>query len=245
VRKSKNQTRTARLRFAGAIPAPAAGDWLGIVIFLVIAIVSILGKLQESKKKDGEDESLDSPSIEPEDLPEPIRRMLYGDRDRPVRTAKPAQSAASKRMEAESAAAPPAPAPDRRPTPRPVTVAPPRAKTRPTPIPVAQQSTAPTPPRPAAPRIPEDDETRPRMQPLIQKPTPPRPKIAVAPQAKPATPSMARPPEAAQLIKAARAADASVKPIANPWLFKDKADLRRAIVLSEILAPPLALRELP
>jgi len=53
-----------------------------------------------------------------------------------------------------------------------------------------------------------------------------------------------KPLEAGQLIKAARAADASVRPIANPWLFKDKADLRRAIVLSEILAPPLALREM-
>jgi len=70
------------------------------------------------------------------------------------------------------------------------------------------------------------------------------PKVAVPPPPKPATPTVVKPLEAGQLIKAARAADASVRPIANPWLFKDKADLRRAIVLSEILAPPLALREM-
>lgn len=240
----KHTTSTSRLRSPGAIPAPAAGDWLGIVIFLAIAIVSILGKLQESKKKNGEEEWPDSPSIEPEDLPEPIRRMLYGDRDRPVPTAKPAQSTESKRAKAESVPAP-TPAPVRRPTPRPVTVAPPPAKPRQMQFPVAQQTATPQTPRPAAPRIPGDDETRPRMQPLIQKPTPPvPPKVAVPPPPKPAAPTMVKPPEAGQLIKAARAADASVRPIANPWLFKDKADLRRAIVLSEILAPPLALREM-
>ena len=238
----KNTTSTVRLRTAGAIPAPAAGDWFGIVIFLVIAIVSILGKLQESKKKGDAEEPLDSPSIEPEDLPEPIRRMLYGDREQPVRTAKPARPAESRQTETEPAAAP---TPVRPTASRPLTVAPP-VKPRQMQIPVAQQAAAPKPARPAAPLIPEDNETRPRMQPLIQKPQPPQvPRISAPVVPKPvAVVKTINPPDPTQLIRAARASEEKVKPIANPWLFKDKADLRRAIVLSEILAPPLALREI-
>jgi len=225
----------------GALPAPAAGDFFGVIVFLVIVVISILSKLQEGKKKKGDwEQPPETPSIEPEDLPEPIRRMLYGDRDRPVRTAKPARPSDVQQMDVPRTAAPRKPRPVQQPRTQPVTVAPPPVKPGPVQRPVVMRQQ----PRPAAPRIPEDDESRPRIQPPIQKPMQPEIiRATVPPPPKPVSPKAVKPVGPEKLVKAAFASDTAVKPVANPWMFKDKMDLRRAIVLAEILAPPLALRE--
>ena len=82
------------------------------------------------------------------------------------------------------------------------------------------------------------------MQPPIPKPMAPKIVRATVPlTTKPTMPKAMKSAVPETLVKAAFASDNAVRPIANPWRFKDKMDLRRAIVLSEILSPPLALRE--
>ncbi len=51
---------------------------IGFLVFIGIAIVSIVGKMQEQKKRE-QQRQRSHPKTRPEDLPEATRRMLYGD----------------------------------------------------------------------------------------------------------------------------------------------------------------------
>lgn len=244
-----------------ALPARAAGDFFGVIVFIVIAIVSLLSKMQEAKKKkDGDWSKPDAtPSIEPEDLPEPIRRMLYGDQDQPIRTAKPRSPAAMQQepqdegpvvtvrtaqpqqqqrsfgtVPGQRSQSQPRPDEDAKSAPVKRTIQATVVRK------VVVQRSTPVAKTPA----PVVEEPRKHVDIPIPKPTVPKlVKAKVPPPPKPQIPKPLKPVEPEALIKAAFASDEVVKPLANPWRFKDARDLQRAIVLSELLAPPLALRE--
>lgn len=238
---------------ARVIPALAAGDLFGVFFFIVVMVLSLLGKIKESKKTGGEwDAPPPLPPIVPDDVAKKVRRIYFGDEEPPIRTAKPARPEELRSAEASPddtlAPAPRAPRPVRAYPPprtqsppatqRPVAIPPPRRVP-----PVGQRTVVVKKVVRVQPPVPADEDTGPRVVPPLPKLTPPVVRATVPPLSKPAVPKAFRTPEPESIIKAAFASDEAVKPIANPWRFKDKTDLRRAIVLAEILGPPLALRE--
>ncbi len=63
---------------------------VSVLIFVVIVAISILGRIKSERKasRDRQDEA-QGPPVAPEDLPEPLRRMLFGEGEGDVIIAKP------------------------------------------------------------------------------------------------------------------------------------------------------------
>ncbi len=207
---------------------------LGLLIFAVIAIVGLLNKAAQNRKG-GEEAPPSTPPIEPEDLPETLRRMIYGDA-RPIPKARPAQP--------PQARAPYQP-PVARPAQQPRQTTPQQRQARPQRNVIVQ----------AAPRTAEpsgDTPTPTRMRPDQVRPAPrPAPvPHASAPKApkpvpRPSAPAPAAVSQVAQQVAARMATRKRTEPKkAAPAgaFFKSIDEVRRGIVISEILGPPVSMR---
>jgi hypothetical protein len=133
-------------------------EFIGLIIFGVIAAISGFAKLQEQRKEEeARKQRGNRPSVD--DLPEATRRMLYGDSTPPVarrRSEGPPPPVAVPRAEA------PRPAPQRRPVPQ-------RQQTAPTTPPWQQPQQQPVPPRPVPQRQFAPEAPRPIAKPLPQR----------------------------------------------------------------------------
>jgi len=226
---------------------------MGFIIFLIIAIVSVIKRIREMQQEEERRNSL--PKTRPEDLPEATRRMLYGDtqvptaRERQAPQQPPVIVARPRQMPQQDQEGP-------RPVP------PPRPFTQPPPLtPTVRPMPLPIPPRPMQPSRPV--VMQPRRMPT---PQPPRPSAAMPPpnvarqfmsgddgadfDARAASDrtdgewvmrqeqERRRQAEQARMQAATRARAAKKQRILAPG-----ADLRRAILMNEILGPPIALRD--
>lgn len=214
------------------------GLW-GSLIIIFFIVISVLGKLVQ-KKKEGQDAPPASESPDLEGLPEIVRRMLYG--PQAARKATPARPATHPDQEAVEQprpvtirSVPPRGTPYQPPVARP---APPRPQAPVTPRPVVVPSAwePPVPParRPARPLPQEWEEEGPR------RPLPPQAPVPTA------GPGLRQPP------RPAAPRPVTTEPTGGPpegrkavmlhALLGDLQDVRRGIVLSEILGPPMAFR---
>lgn len=224
---------------------------LPLLVFAVIAVISILGKL---KKKTDEESSLppeETPDLN--DLPDILRRMLTGDTTvrkarpaapkededegwqpvKPVTIPRPQQRDMPYQPPAARPAAPresAAPKPASRPQ-RPIVVEPPvpRSAARPVAAPAAQ-----------------DEQEGPRRRPGLATPrqsTPPRTRSAAFKVSLPLRtlrqPAAQKPAETAK--KTGQPAP-SKRPSPAHALLRDIDDVRRGIILREILGPPISMR---
>ncbi len=209
-------------------------ELLGFLVFAVIALVSFVGKLREQRKQSQEAES-ERPKVRPMDLPEATRRMLYGDSMEPP-VAVP---------RGESSPEPPVAVPRREPPP--LHTPPPRRTAAPErPVPPVRTPAAPprrieAPPvlRPTAADI--QHELRRAIQRAFQQ-TPVRqavrrpPPVSEEERERPPVkaPKPAQPPKR-------RRAEERAAPLRR--LLGDLNDVRRGIILQEILGPPKSLRD--
>lgn len=208
---------------------------LGLIIFLVIAGISVVGKMRETRKL--EEERRERESMPPVELPEATRRMLYGDTG-DIPTARPRQT---------GEAPPPRPVVVARPAP--AEPAPRQAPRRQeTPPPVVRPMRQEQPQRPAAPRPPVSVPAR-----KIPVQTVSAARQAAARRAE----QESAPDEAAwarmraeerrlrQMAEANRQKAATVAATRrqSARVFGGAGTLRRGIILREVLGPPLALRE--
>ena len=213
-------------------------DLIGVVVFIAFVILSVLGKLRKKPEEDAGAPPADTPSLD--ELPETLRRMLTG--QPPMRKARPAAPKAAPETEgrpAQPVAAPPAqrrtpyqPQVARPAAPRTAIPAPPR--------PVAQPVQQPRRAAPAPPPVGEEEGPRHRPQHVTvpQSPAPKLPKPLTAQQM--ALRSAPRPADAPRTPKPVHAAPEQAE--AGPTFLKDLHEVRRGIILSELLGPPLALR---
>ncbi len=222
---------------------------IGPLIFIAIVVISILGKL----KKKTDEESPMPPGETPElnDLPEMLRRMLTGDTT--VRKARPAAP-----EEGDDTGWQPV---------KPVTIPRPQQRDMPYQPPVARpaaprESAAPAPPRQQRPIVVEAPVARPAARPVAapaaeeeegprRRPAPTAPRQSTPPRTRSATlavslplrtlrqPAAQKPPEAAkktgQPVPSKRTSSAHA-------LLRNIDDVRRGIILREILGPPISMR---
>ena len=223
---------------------------IGFIIFVIIAIVSAVKRHYEAKQEEERRRSM--PKTRPEDLPEATRRMLYGDTQIP--TAKERQAptqptviVARPRQVIEPNEEGPRPAP-------PVIPPPPRPVQRPVQLPI--------PPRPMQPNRPVVVVQRrvapppsPRQQGPIPSPSAAREIMSGAGRLPESAASAAGTQDDGDWVyrdqlerrrNAERAqGQATVRATAarKQRLFTAGTDLRRAILMNEILGPPVALRD--
>lgn len=274
-------------------------DLFGILIFIFVAAVSILGKLAERKKR----EQSNPPPLGPIDLGEEIKR-LFGETPQ-VRKARPAQHPAAEQDEegwtrvpsqvARPAQHPITPQPQSREyRPRVATPSGPRPQTAPGPVvrpPAAQppsqprvtvgEDTGPRIRRPEQVRVPRSpqrpSEEGPRIRPeqvRAHRPAPVqpegegptvRPRDVRVPRASEPQPAAAAQAMAASVQRAGRQAarealEAQAKvgaseaqatrmrakrqaAVPQMGLLSNLRDVRKGIILMEVLGPPVALRE--
>jgi hypothetical protein len=195
---------------------------LPLVVFAVIVLISLVSKMR--KRTDEESTSPPTETPELEDLPETLRRMLTG--EPLVRKARPA-------------------APKEGGETQPVIIVPPPRRDMPYQPPVARPAARPV-QRPVAKPVvsPAAGEEGPRRRPAEVAPQPrmllrvPKPVVAPAPKVQAPRPA-ARQPVAA---KKERAAAPARKPESYYQLLGNLDDVRRGIILSELLGRPLSLR---
>jgi len=209
-------------------------ELLGFLVFVAIALVSLVGKLREQRKQSQETES-ERPKMRPEDLPEATRRMFFGDSMEPP-VAIP---------RGESSPEPPVAVPRREP-PRLQTPPPRRAAAPERPVPPVRTPEAP--PRrieaqpvlrPTAADI--QRELRRTMQRAFQQ-TPLRQAVRRPPPVVEEE-REGPPPEAPKPAKPPKRHRAEERPAPFGRLLGDLSDVRRGIILQEILGPPKSLRD--
>ena len=222
---------------------------LGPLIFIAIIVISLLGKL----KKKADEESPLPPGETPDlnDLPEMLRRMFTGDTT--VRKARPAAP-----KEDEDTGWQPV---------QPVTIPRPQQRDMPYRPPVARpaaprESAAPAPPRQQRPIVVEppvarpaarpvaapaaQEEEGPRRRPALAAPrqsTPPRTRSAAFAVSLPLR--TLRQPAAQMPAEPAKKTGQPVpskRPSPAHALLRDIDDVRRGIILREILGPPVSMR---
>lgn len=196
-------------------------DLIGFVIFLAIAVLSIISKMRSDKKSAEEPREERKGGLE--NLPETTRRMLFGDGEiivaKPRRVEPPEPSAQPKAMPMQ----PHQERPAHRET-RPV---------RPTPVQPAFPRPAPAPKR-AAPPPPPRRPAAPARKVAARSPAPREPEEgAYRPK-----PSAVSPQPAARPLPAGRTAPGFLS-------LCSRHELARAILLREVLGPPRALEDLP
>jgi hypothetical protein len=208
-------------------------DLFGLLIFLVVAAIGVLGKVFQ-KPQTGESDTPAAPPVKPEQLPEVLRRMLMGEAP-PVRKARPAQSENDEGpMQPEVRV--PQRAPYQPPIARPAQTEPREGQPR-------RKVIVQAPPQPREPAAP------PRMRPEQIPPAarPIRIPQAMKPVPKPALRVPTAPQPAAQRSPAPQPAPARrLQPKAVPAgaFFRNVDEIRRGIIVSEILAPPVSLRRM-
>ncbi len=205
---------------------------LGLIIFLVIAGISVVGKMRESRK--AEEERREREGMPPVELPEVTRRMLYGDSG-DIPTARPRQTgeAPPPRPVVVARPAPSAPVPQQQPR---------RQENPPTVVRPAQQGQQ----RPAGPRPPVSVPAR--KVPVQAAPT--RQAARRAEQEGASDESVwarmrAEERRLRQLAEANRqkAATVAATKRQSERVFGGAGNLRRGIIIREVLGPPLALRQ--
>ena len=208
-------------------------EGLGPLIFIVIMVISVLNKLR--KKPD--EESPQPPGEIPDlDLPEILRKMLTGQTTVPK-----ARPAAPKEI-ADDGWQPVKPVTMPMPQRRDTSYQPPVAR------PSAQRAPeAPAPVRPRPPVVVEAPVSRPAARPAraaAAPPTPPRARSAALSSVNLPLPTLRSRGVPQPAAKARRAAQAAPVQQALPAhvLLRNLDDVRRGIVLSEVLGPPISLR---
>ncbi len=226
-------------------------DIIGFVLFLVLMIISVIGKVYQDRKAAQERKNVEPTSVD--DLPEATRRILFGDLG-DVIVAKPRKIQGA---DEATAAAPPEPMSARRTAydeegPR----QPPRPEfSRPAPMQTAMEARPPrvapqqhAAPRPqhAAPRMPQqlNRPTQRQGEPLRR-----RPKETVIQPVQARRPAPAESPQiAASPSKPRKRAESAPHPARKAAgltaLLHSRNELARGIVLREILGPPKALDDL-
>ncbi len=220
---------------------------IGSILFIIITAVATLVKYLNKKKEEEEKRRQSMPAPRPEDLPEATRRMLYGDSQVPTARkrqapAQPTVIVARPRQVIGEDEDGPRPAP-----PRPIIPpGPPRQAGRPVHLPI--------PPRPMQPSRPVFSQPRPA--PPASMPSPNAARQIMTGMGR--TPDYAPPPAVApdgdwmrrdQLERGRQAerAQGQAADRANiarkRRIFAAGTDLRRAIIMNEILGPPVALRD--
>jgi hypothetical protein len=215
---------------------------LPLVVFAVIVLFSLFSKLR--KKTDEESPSPPAETPELEDLPEILRRLFTGQSVVPkARPAAPKEGDAAKPITIVPAqrrempyqppvARPAAPRPS--PTPAPTM--------RPVARPVAQPLQRPV-AKPAPTAMMDDEGPRrrpagmaPPLRPLLRERKP-----LAAPAPKVRAPQPAATPQSVA-AKQERAAATARKALPHYEFLRNLDDVRRGIILSELLGPPLSLR---
>jgi len=237
-------------------------DLISLIVFIVFAIIGILGKMRQKSSEDMPETQEPWRDALPRDLPEKTREILFGrgkvqqakpaqsqegpraggEYEQPVRPVRPAgvpPVATPRQVRADAEPVRPRTHPPARPQPRPAPGRPARPPQPPRAVPPAQGARPQ--PRPAARRT--EDESGPRMRPQDMQqfsaermrqqamarlaggaPKPPAPPGARAPQ----PPAAAqRQPEPAHGVTA---------------LIRNLDEVRRGVILSELLGPPLSMR---
>ncbi len=222
---------------------------LKLILFLIVLAGSSLIKyLNEKKQKEEETKRQAMPKTRPEDLPEATRRMLYGDTRTPEAQERPAPQqpvviVARPRQAVDTNEEGPRPVPPRQSvfTPPPLT-------------PTVGPARLPVPPRPMQPSRPVVVQPRPVQRRPVPGPSAAREIMAGAGRLPGRT---ASPPDGEdggwmqrdRLERRDRAEQAQTRATAaantarKQRLFAAGTDLRRAILMNEILGPPVALRE--
>lgn len=228
------------------------GMFFYAVILVIMGVLGWFRRLQENKSNQ---RRMDEPNTSIEDLPEATRRQLYGDTAQPIREARPAQRSTQ--------TAPPVVPTARARQQRPARQAPPRRQAQPRTQSASQQQQ--TPSAPAQPQA--QQPTMKRMRSALEQmaetmqdqmdqiegrpaapPPPPRRRATKSPQQLAA--EQAKQKEAARLKRtksdAARAKrhremQAATARKSSKHILGNINDLRRGIILSEILGTPKGL----
>ncbi len=227
---------------------------LGFFLFLIIAIVSAVKRHYDTKQEEERRRSM--PKTRPEDLPEATRRMLYGDtqvptaRERQAPT-QPTVIVARPRQTVEPNEEGPRPVP------------PPRPYAQPPPLtPTTRPMQLPIPPRPMQPSRPVVMQPRrvppampPRTPAQVPSPSAAREIITGAGRMPSSVASPARIPDDGNWVyrdqlerrrqeeRAQGQATVRANAARKQRLFTAGTDLRRAILMNEILGPPVAMRD--
>lgn len=223
------------------------GNIFGLLFFAVMILLSIISKVRESRKQE---ERKQRPEIKRiEELPEEARRRYYGDAATPVAQPRAAEAArpvpAPPQRRRESVPSEDGPSleellgrlfdPDK-----------PAPKPQPTPAqrmqPTEQPRRVPVPPQPAPQaqpaqrRMPPTPQRAPQAQPAAQR---------RMPQARPGQRREAQEGPVMRPSPQTRAPQREMRPAAAPrsrFLFSGLDDVRRGIILQEVLGPPKSLQ---
>lgn len=236
---------------------PDIDSLIPFVVFIVFIVVAIARKIAE--QRDATKHQQEMGRQKPQDLPDATRRMLYGDSvptaqprtfddeevGRPVvvpQQRAPQVPTAQPRQGQPQRPVPPPVAPRRA---QPATVPPARPATPPMRVPAPQQRRTAQGPATIRPQESQRQQTPPMRQPqqvqrTVRRDAPPPLVQATAQQQQSRKPApKSRPTPVKPERQAARRATAEVG-----RYFDDREDLRRAIVLREILGPPKAFEGL-
>ena len=221
----------------------------GVVVFVIFAIISVVAKINEVRKKPEVGRTFRKPSEE-EELPEAVRRMLYGNKEIP--TARPAQPRSMEpRMMQEQRERPARPIPVSIPRPPEQTITQQRAQQQDTlqrQQQVQQQQTMPVQSQQATVSPQRMQSGQQRQRPAQQRPQgpPPVPKQVAGGARRASVPAkgqQGRTPAVATAPQQIVPRRAPVARRTGSVLFRDLRQLRNAIIYSEVLGKPVSLRE--
>ena len=198
----------------------------GVVVFIIFVIVSLVAKINEGRKKTEEGRTFRKPSEE--ELPEAVRRMLYGNKEIP--TARPAQPRAMQKQ--SEGPAHPIPVSIPRPPDPPINQQ--RAQQQATlqqQQHVQQRQVMPVQSRRATVSVQRMQSGQQQQRVVQQRVVVQRPQVPQVPPSVPLQPS----------VPAIRRAPVARR--STPVVFRDLRQLRSAIIYSEILGKPVSLRD--
>jgi hypothetical protein len=216
-----------------------------IAIFIIIMVVGAVRKAQESKQVGDRQQQSKRTSVE--DLPEETRRMLFGDPRVPTAQRRGAAPTVQRTSEAEAPEVLVADPRPRQATPaHPVRQAPQRAE-RPIREATSRRQVAPPMRKPQAqaqrsarPQV-QQRRSAPRQPAATQRTAQQRPPAQRRPQQTPQRSSQSRQQQAERSRQRQAAPAAAPTARAHP-LFAGMGDVRRGILISEILGPPVSMK---
>lgn len=209
-------------------------DELGyVVVIIIVAIASVIGKIQEQRK--AQEGKKSRKPVRPEDLPEATRRLLYGAPEKPVsetrrqepqvRTAQPRTARPVQRQQPQTVRRPVVPQPQRRPQ-QAVQPPPPPPRRRPAAV---RQATAPETQSLQAQHAHVMAQRRKHLEDAQAQHAASLKKTQQMQQRMSGRPQQGRP-----------AARAAASPVSG--LFTNLDDVRRGIIMMEVLGSPKAFK---
>lgn len=225
----------------------------GVIVFVIFAIISLVAKINEERKKTEQRRTYRKPSKEDE-LPEAVRRMLYGEKTIP--TARPAQPRSGDpnvmqvpRVLQEDEEGPARPIPVTIPRPPVQSLNQQRAQQQAMlqrQQQIQQRQTVPVRSQQASVAPQRMQAGQQRQRPVPQRPQGPPPmpqpvagaarRVQAPAKGQPLTPATIAPQQVPQRRAPATRRTGSV-------LFRDMRQLRNAIIYSEVLGKPVSLRD--